>query len=309
MDENIQCPCLSTSFFKKDALLGEFAALREQCAVLKQIFVPDEIWPSFRDKCIAQPDVARHQSILLGAFVNGVINRITLPIHRYLLDGCRPKSTLSKQYKKDLIEKWIFEKEVIDRHRKARIFQGKLAELFSAFWIDAQGWNIISLEAIGSDFDIEAMSPNQVPCAIEVKFVGQEDVGFRNVLQSISSGKPFARCGNLYDGYNFFLFKAYEAAKQLLSCDGKRSLAFVIVSNMAQALDAAITVIGLDRRPFRFSENASDRWRCFLDIKKTENRFMSIESDLDETIGKLNELWIIEECNYFNYSLKKRLLL
>jgi len=36
---------------------------------------------------------------------------------------------------------------------------------------------------------------------------------------------------------------------------------------------------------------------------------MSIESDLDETIGKLNELWIIEECNYFNYSLKKRLLL
>ena len=35
---------------------------------------------------------------------------------------------------------------------------------------------------------------------------------------------------------------------------------------------------------------------------------MDIESDLDEIIGQLKELWIVEERNYLNYSLKKILL-
>ncbi len=288
--------------------MDEFADLRKRCPVLNQIFVPDKIWKDFRKKYSAQPDMARHQSILLTAFSNGVLNKITTPIHHFLFDGSDPKINLDKQYKKDLVEKWMFEQEVIERHKKARIFQGKLTELICATWIDAQGWKIDTLEALGGHFDIDAISPDNVPCAIEVKFVGQEDVSFGNVVQSIESGKPLAGCCNIYDGYNFFLFKAYEAAKQLLSNTIKRSLAFVIISNMAFDLDTSISVIGLDRRPFRLIEDASEKWQSFLNLKKMENRFKNIDRDLDDTIGRINELWIIKQGNYFDYSLNKKLI-
>ena len=113
MDYNSECLCLSKCFLRQDTPLDDFAYLREQCPVIKQIFIPDKIWPCFRKKCSAEPDIARHQSIILSAFSNGVLNRITSPIHRYLFDGPCPRNTLNKQYKRPILGTSMFLRPIL----------------------------------------------------------------------------------------------------------------------------------------------------------------------------------------------------
>lgn len=136
--------------------------------------VPDDIWPDFERIVQAGFDKARHWPITLKALHHGYIGRITTPLHRYLIDGNKVVSQLTPQYRKDLTEKWISEKTYLERHKKSRIFQGKLAELLAATWIENQRWTIGGLEALGAEFDIEAKSPDNLLSSIEVKYIGQK---------------------------------------------------------------------------------------------------------------------------------------
>jgi hypothetical protein len=308
-NENVRCPCQTASFAGEGTLLQEFASLRELCSALKEILVPEESWLSFCEEALKSTDAARHCFILLDAFENGFLERITSPIHRYLLEQNRPKTTLTKQYRKDLTESWMLEKSPLERHQKARIFQGRLAELRCAAWLEERKWAITGLEALGGEFDIAATSPKGIECAIEVKFIGQEDDKFEEIWESISSGDGV--CGgffNLYAGYNFLLFKVFEAANQL-STSTRRRLALIVISNMTWSfLKMQIKDTWMRDRPLRFFDvEASPEWNRFLSCKKTERRFANIEKELNSKVGSLQEVWFVNEGNFLEYSLETKL--
>ncbi len=303
MNNNINCCCQAATFNNNGDLLRMFGSLRENCPALRDVFVPESVWPDFQRTAQNDFDEARHHYMLLGALESGNLDKLTGPVHRYLLDNGRPKTTLKKQYKNDLVEKWMLEKNHLERHRKARIFQGKLTELLIALFIEKQGWKINNLEALCGDSDIDAASPDDISCAIEVKYIGQEDLRYQEVVNSITSSEAGVNSINIYDGYNFFLFKSFDAAKQL-SLSKKARLAFIIVSNQAWPfLSMPLADRWINNRPISFSDSASPDWINFLNQKKKEPKFSNIENELDSVITQLKELWIIREQNYFEYSI------
>ena len=305
---NVRCPCRTTILSKKDSLLEEFGSLRKKCPALNSIFIPEEIWPDFQKTASAVPNIVKHRSIVLGAFKNGFLSKITLPVHRYLLKGQEPKANLTNQYRKDLIEKWMLENDLLARHQKSRIFQGKLAEIMIAAWLEDKGWLIDNLEALSGKFDIEATSPKQISYTIEVKYIGHEDDMFEGIVESLRSGTVVdGSWKNGYDGCNFILFKAFEAAKQL-SASTKNPLAILVVSNMAwDLLEIQIKDQWIFNRPLRFFDSASKKWKFFLRKKKSENKFANIENELDTIIGDLQELWVMKEQNCLAYSLESKI--
>lgn len=252
---------------------------------------------------------SRHRFILLGAFQNRFLEKITTPIHRYLLEHNKPKEILTNQYRKDLNENWILKESTIERHRKSRIFQGRLAELCCAAWLEDRKWVITDLEALGGVSDIEATSPQGIECAIEVKFIGQEDNKFEQIQESISSGDGVCSGSyNLYDGYNFLLFKVFEAADQL-SVSSKRRMAIIVISNMTWGfLQMQIKDKWMLNKPMHFYDSeASPEWKSFLSSKKKERRFANIENELDSKIGPLQEVWFVNEGNFLEYTLETEL--
>ena len=202
---------------------------------------------------------------------------------------------------------WMLENELLARHQKERIFKGKLAEIMIAAWIEDKGWLIDNLEALGGKFDLEATSTKHLSYNIEVKYIGQEDFMFENIVESISSGEAVGGPWNIYGGYNFILLKAFEAAKQLFSST-KYPLAILVVNNMAwDFLEMPIKDKWIYNRPIRFFDSASEKWEKFLCKKKSENRFANIENELDTIIGDLKELWIFKEHNDLEYSVESKI--
>jgi hypothetical protein len=198
----------------------------------------------------------------------------------------------------------MLQKTPLKRHQVVRIFNGKLAELISSSWIESQGWKIVNLEALGSSFDIEAISPQGKSCAIEVKYIGQEDCRFEEDLKSLMSGEAISGGLNHYDGYNFILFKAYEAAKQLSNFKGDRYV-FIVISNLAWGfLDIAIEDNWLQQYPSKFTDLASSKWKDFLSKKKKKGKYQNIEADINKVLNQIKELWIIK-CECWEYSLSK----
>ena len=149
-----QCPCQSILVSNNRSLFEDFASLRKLCPALRDILVPDTIWHDFREIATAIDDQNRKQPIVLGAFKNGLLNRITLPVHTYLLDGPTLKCNLTRQYKEDLSEKWILKQERSAAYQKLKTFKGKLTEIMVAAWLADYGWTINNLEALGGSFDI-----------------------------------------------------------------------------------------------------------------------------------------------------------
>lgn len=297
----ISCPCQTINCINRDILLQEFGAIRKQCAALREILVPESIWPDFQRKAQEDPNIVGHNYKVLGALQHGILSKITFPIHCYLLDGNKPKA-LKADYKKDLAEHWMEQKTPFERHKKAREHEGKLNELLCASWLENQGWKIDNLAALCGDFDIEATSADNFSCAIEVKYIGQEDKKFEEFAESRISGNAVGSTWSIYNGYNYFLFRTYEAAKQLSGCT-KTRLAFITLSYKAWGfIEMAIKDNWITNRPIRFSENASSAWNAFLSDKKNENRFSDIEKDLQATIDQLNELWIIKQHSDLTYS-------
>ena len=149
---SIQCPCQSFIISNKHHVFEEFSSLREKCLALKDILIPDIIWDDFCKVAITAADSDRHQSILLNAFINGFLSKITSPVHRYLIEVSTIHKNLTQQYKKDLSERWILEGTPLAKHKKARSFRGKLLELLISEWLTVTGWRIDNLEALGGNF-------------------------------------------------------------------------------------------------------------------------------------------------------------
>lgn len=305
--ENIQCPCQSKIFLSKCSLLEEFTCLRTICPALKDIVLPDATWEDFRKVALKAPNPAKHQPFILGAFKRGFLKNITAPIHRYLLDGSRPKTSLTNEYKQDLMAKWVLETDPAAAHPKARMYKGKLVEIMIAAWLEDGGWTIDHLAALGGKFDIEATSPDQKSYAIEVKYIEIQKYRYAEILESLESGEAASGSWNDDDGYNYMLFRTFEAAKQLsTSPKAKDRLCLIVVSNVDwEFLENTITERWICSRPLRLSDNGSDQWKTFLAEKKREKRFANIETELDSLIGGLKE-WVLREDNFI-FSLVEKI--
>ncbi|MGA2577455.1 MAG: hypothetical protein ABSH24_15660 [Bryobacteraceae bacterium] len=206
--------------------LASFAEIRAACPALQKVLVPDTVWPEFQDWCTHPDDVAEHRSVVWEAYVGGCLDRVTSPIHQYLLEGWSPLCT--KQYRQDLQEAWMRKKQPLERHKKWRIFYGHLVELQFAAWLEEQGYAISGLEATNEKSpDVEAVSPAGVSSAFEVKFVGSQDADFEMQLKSLA-GQPSCDTVSPYQAINFLAFRAYEAAKQLQRFHANRTAVLVI---------------------------------------------------------------------------------
>ena len=231
---NITCVCLAAT----DAVgmvrgpegqirLQEFSALREKCLALREILLPEEVWPKFRHWHVLPDEEASHASVALLAFWRGCLPQVTRPIHDNLLSPTGILCSVSKQYVKDLQEKWMFDANAAKRHRLSRIFRGRLIELQFASWLQSQSHTIVGLEATREGPDIETLSPTGEAQAFEVKFIGVEDGDFKMILKSMG-GHPAGGAVSPYRPVNYLLFRVYEAASQLKAASGQKNVVIVI---------------------------------------------------------------------------------
>ena len=200
----LDCRCTCPPREGVEPSLSDFGAIRDDCGALRQVLLPDEVWPRFEKWHHKPDDVAWHRSAVFLAFQRGHLGQLTSPVHRYLIAHGSVRPDVRQQYRQDLCERWMYYDDPVERHRKWRIFCGRVAELQCAQWLEGRGWAITGLEAIREGCDIEATSPDGSTTAIEVKYIGTEDADFSAIVSSIA-GASGARFSSAYSGVNYLL--------------------------------------------------------------------------------------------------------
>lgn len=237
----ISCQCLSETVDFDDRLdmrdpdghisLDGLIAVRSRCPALKSVLLPESIWPQFLQWHRHPDDAAAHASMILLAFVRGVLPRITLPIHRYLMAGSEIGPNVTCQYRNDIQEKWMFKKDPVERNKVARIYRGRLAELQFATHLEGLGHRIIGMEATGHNVDIETLSEAGQE-AFELKAFGQADEDFIMQMGAMN-GEPSGGSVSLPRPVNYLLLRVYEAALQLGSASARRKTAVVVIDELS----------------------------------------------------------------------------
>ncbi len=227
MNANRECACHTYKLSESDDIFNAFINLRDKCLALKKILIPDKGWAEFQNHARAEFDEAFHQYITLLAFRREYLYRITKPIHNFLLAGDEINSKCIKQYRMDLRERWMLKETSDDRHSRYRIFVGKLVELLFAQWLEERGWQILNLEAWGGENDIDAVSPNRTPSAIEIKYIGMSTLKFEAILDSLKN-RPSLVNINPYFAANYLWFRIFEAAQQLRKSTNQNYVVIVI---------------------------------------------------------------------------------
>lgn len=298
------CACLESRSVKFSDRLTALERMRERCPVIRGLLIPDQFWNEFKTFELGKRDEALHASAIVIALLNGELGRITGPIHKYLCDDDNLKADLVNQYRKDLQERWMFEANEIDRHKVGRSFMGRIVELQITEWFENKGWMITGLEALGSKADIECIRPLSQQSSVEVKFIGQRDEEFQQVVNSLS-GRPSGGLGPDYVGCNYLLFRAYEAAAKLKFANHRRIAVIVIDQSAYTFLDIPLRHNWINWESPSFLEIGGD-WTDFLTSQL--GRYPVIESDLAATIKTLHELWIIIKGNAYRYYLQSHVL-
>ncbi len=294
----IECSCQQASLTSEDRLAEEFQNLRDHCPALKHLLVPD--WSTFEAADTRlEGNEATHRSILLLAFERGHLNRITSPIHRYLMSLGAVKKTVIKQYRQDLPENWLHKEDALDRHRRSKAFMGKLVELQCAEWLEREGWRIRNLAALGGKSDIEAICPECSEWAIEVKLIDVEDWDFLDVLKSLK-GIGTGRSFSMPTVADWLLFKVYTAAKQLSERSRDCRCALIAIEdrtwpNFRFALEN--NFIDWGHACFSSKER---KWLEFLEDQK--RRYPEIEEEVGVLVKSLSKIWIFKLADGFDYS-------
>jgi hypothetical protein len=98
------CRCASIDAANHDGSLTTFAHLRNECAALKEILIPDRVWSEYEAFCCADPDHAFHAPIAYLAFKERYLATLTDSVHLFCLDNGNSHPSLTSQYRKDLVE-------------------------------------------------------------------------------------------------------------------------------------------------------------------------------------------------------------
>jgi hypothetical protein len=188
----------------------------------------------------------------------------------------------------------------LERHRKARIFLGRITELQVAEWLELQGWTVVGLEALGSGPDMETLDPGCQLTRFEVKSIGTEDEEFKMILCSIA-GHPAGGVVSPQVAINYLILRVYEAAKQLGRFDPSRVALIVIGAGdwyrfKMQLQDGWVNWAN----PTFF--NAGSDWENFL--ADQADRYPDLTRELCEVIGSIDALWILKRSSGYRYDLE-----
>ena len=150
------------------------------------------------------------------------------------------------------------------------MFMGRIVELQITEWLQHQGWTIDGLEAFGEGSDIEAHVDSVNPVALEVKFIGAEDIDFGHIVESIATG-PTVHTVSPQSAANFLVLKAFEAATQLQRTAAHR-IALIVIDDLAWwRFDSILGNRWIDRRAPRFFD-ADEAWKRFFESQRLRYR-------------------------------------
>jgi hypothetical protein len=299
----LDCICRQSHVSVSDStLLETFEAVREKCPAIRELFVPDSIWPKFRAWHLRPDDQAYHVSILMLALQRGHLWNVTSPAHRYLFTSGGLSHRIRKQYVNDLSEQWMTKSDPMERHHKFKMFFGRFTELQCAQWLEEQGWTISNLEAFRQGSDIEAHTDNGNTTAFEVKFLGQSDLGFDSVARGLKGETGGAICSP-YTGINYVLLRAYEAAKQLQRFDNVARIALIVIDEMAWfTLKRPLEDGWINWKNPVFNPNDP-----FIDKQREKNQKLDIE--LGPTLRTIDAVWILKGASGHRYEREYELLM
>ena len=289
------CACSSRQRMNGETWLEHFAAVRSGCPALRLLFVPDDLWPDFEVWHRTPDPVAYHASVLYLGLERGYLGHITSPLHRYLLEAGQVRPGVRMQYVKDLRERWMFNSDAMERHRKYRMFQGRVAELHIAEWLESQDGTVTGLEALREGPDIEGLIDGR-PTACEVKYIGSEDGDFAIMLESLAEGAAGGAV-SAYDPVNYLLFRAYEAAKQLQRHTSDHIAILVINELTWYRFDMQLRDRWINWSNPEFF--AGHDWPRFMEFQR--NRYPDLATDLRPTLRGLSAVWIFKQTSDFQY--------
>lgn len=294
----VQCACQHISADLHGDSLGRLTELRQQCAAIREVLLPDALWPAFEAWHRAGDAKAHHASQLIVGLIYGRIPSITEPIHRFVLDGDRVREGLRNQYRRDLQETWMFDPDPIERNRRSKRYVGKLSELRVATWLEADGWAIDGLEAFEEGPDIRATKDGN-STAFEVKSIGQDDDDFEMTVRSLNDENAFKSI-SVATPTNFLLFRLYEAAKQLARSD-RRRIAVAVIDEMGWFRFApALPWVSWSTPAFLRSESDWDDW-----LAAQRDKYPQIDAELAKILPALDGIWILR---YDQHAIKPHLI-
>jgi hypothetical protein len=253
--------------------------------------VPDDIWDRYREFCAAEPDEAYHSPIAYLAFQRRYLARLTEPIHAFCLEGNTPNPLLTNQYKRDLVERWIFKDHVKQRFEYARIFQGRLMELIFAVWLFQEGWEIEGLEALGSSVDVEAKSQLRPSFSFEVKHLGQDEVLFDLGLQALRAGGVAVASIPVYSPIDYLTYRVFEAARQL-DTSPNRKVVVAVLAEYETYFARPLKEGWIDWQAPRFFRKEGDI-SDFLEKQYAGNP--SLDSDMPQYLSRLDQIWFFDK--------------
>ena len=297
-----KCGCIgSTSSSRADAL-DQFAAMRNSCPALREILVPDDVWPSFREAHASAPEGVPHASLVFLAFQEGYLGAITGPIHRFLLDEDGRPRNIDLNYLADLRELWMLRDDEVRRHEKGRGYRGKLTELQLADTLRADGWSVQGLAALGEQIDVSAIDARGGEHYIEVKFVGQETEDFKSNAAALRN-----EGGDIWldmpASHNYLTTRAFEGARQLkrAGVPPKRVVCLAIGSRPWRYLSELVHGVREInwQAPELMECHEKSSWHEHFDALRGD--MPEIVDSLSETILAANELWIYSIGNRFEF--------
>ncbi len=293
------------SEYLKDLLAG-FSEIRNACPALKSVLIPEKVWPAFQEWSRKPPDQAHMRPILFLAYKRATLHRLTIPIHRFVLDGSELHEKITNQYRKDLREQWMMAEDCLKRHRQSKSFFGRLAELQTASWLESEkGWEIKNLEMWGGDFDFTASSTGGERASIEVKYLGTSEEAFESGRSSLQGGV------GLYslrpnDAANFLLLRACEAARQLeRSTDLRIVILIVSDSTWDDSFGFPLENTWIDWQEPNFFQGTGS-WEDFL----LKNKISAAQ--LNSYIARLatiQQIWVLRQKDDFQLEVFSQYLL
>jgi hypothetical protein len=304
LNTTANCPCLDVGEHRQEDVIYAFAALRSECGALNTVLAPADAWSAMVTDA-ANPNAAVHRSYLLLALQRGCLDRVTRPVHRFLMRGQHVRPDVTKQYLEDLPERWLNKGDEMERHKRFRRFFGKIVELQVAQWLTDLGWAVTDLEALGHRCDIAGQSAAGVPHSIEVKYLGQTDDDFRLVLDSMKGDRQAGWLG-VYGAINYLLFRAYEVAVSLRAEADSRMAILVVDAQTWPLIEVPLANGWVDWARPKFVPTEEAGWNRFLESQR-QTRYPAIDSDLADLVGTLTRLWIVTLGNRFSYSIEREI--
>lgn len=303
---SFKCGCVGSKSSSRTEALDQFAAIRSSCPALREVLVPDDVWPSFREAHASTPKGVPHASLVFMAFQEGYLGAITGPIHRFLLDQDGSRRKIDPNYLADLRELWMLSDDEVKRHEKGRGYRGKLTELQLADALHADGWAVHGLAALGEQVDVSAIDPGGLAHHIEVKFVGQESEDFKSDAASYRNEGG----GIWFDmsaGHNYLVTRAFEAARQLKRAGAppKRVVCLVIGTRPWRYLSELVDgVLEIDwQTPGIVDCHEKSSWHEYFD--RLRDDMPEIAGSLSDTILTAHELWVYSIGNRFEFEREK----